>query len=276
MELLAKIEHILNRLLFRLGAVIWRLLPAPLIRSVQWVSLKWNILLNALPGIPALLLERFRKLMVTIKAKVSLDGIKEKFKAVLPKELPTHKLARFKTIVMAPFGILSQWLQGLTIAQSMLLLGFSAASVLAGISMVSSGQRMLNTMDETGRNPASVTIEEITYDRPVYYKQERRQLEFSLRIPVYVAQVNELKSVDIDFNVTLSNRQSRAMLSKKEFQLRDHLLLHLEPSIAAFPLEEEGKEILRVKLQEEVNIFLKAQKIPGEVKELKITYILAN
>lgn len=276
MELLAKIEHILNQILFRLGAIIWRLLPAPIIRSCQWVSLKWSILKSALPGIPSLLLEKMKALVTAVKAKISLEDFKQKFKAALPKEMPTQKLARLKTILMTPFGVVSQWLQGLTIAQTMLLLGFSAASVLAGITMVSSGQRMLHTMDENGRDPASVTIEEISYDRPTYYKQERRHLEFSLRIPVYVAQVNELKSVDIDFNVTLSNRQSRAILSKKEFQLRDHLLLHLEPSIAAFPLEEEGKEILRVKLQEEVNIFLKAQKIPGEVKELKITYILAN
>jgi hypothetical protein len=65
-------------------------------------------------------------------------------------------------------------------------------------------------------------------------------------------------------------------LEKLEFQLRDHLILNIEPMISSFPLEEEGKGILREKLIMEINDFMKAQGLEGQVKDLKITYILAN
>jgi len=65
-------------------------------------------------------------------------------------------------------------------------------------------------------------------------------------------------------------------LEKLEFQLRDHLILNVEPMLASFPLEEEGKQILREKLTMEINDFLSERKIVGEVKEIKLIYILAN
>ena len=74
----------------------------------------------------------------------------------------------------------------------------------------------------------------------------------------------------------MSNRLSRMKLEKLEFQLRDHLVLNIEPMIAAFPLEDEGKEIIREKLTMEIHDFMKTHNIEGEVKDLKLVYILAN
>ena len=42
------------------------------------------------------------------------------------------------------------------------------------------------------------------------------------------------------------------------------------------PLVDEGKEILRQKLMQEINTFLKSRQIEGYVQDLKLTYILGN
>jgi hypothetical protein len=69
---------------------------------------------------------------------------------------------------------------------------------------------------------------------------------------------------------------SRMQVDKLELQFRDHLVLNLEPMVAAFPLEEEGKEILRQKLLSEMNEFMVSRDIEGQVLDVKIVYVLAN
>jgi flagellar basal body-associated protein FliL len=88
--------------------------------------------------------------------------------------------------------------------------------------------------------------------------------------------LNELRSIDIDFSATMSSRMSRMKLEKKEIELRDHLILNVEPMIVSFPLEDEGKEILRKKLTLEINDFMITHQIEGEVQDIKLIYVLAN
>jgi flagellar basal body-associated protein FliL len=69
---------------------------------------------------------------------------------------------------------------------------------------------------------------------------------------------------------------SRIQVDKLELQFRDHLVLNLEPMMASFPLEEEGKEILRQKLLSEMNDFMESREIEGKVLDVKIVYVLGN
>lgn len=282
MNLLEKFEHFVNLLLYKLGGLLYKLVPAPLKRFFHWVGALHSLFVNRLKHFPATAqvfvqskLALYRNCLGSVDLKRSLqDAVAlAKTKYGISSE---GSFSRLRVLFLAPLGLLSQWLQGLSTAQSMLLLGFTAASFLAGMNMIFSGQRLVSSF-EASRAPASAEADYSEFARPAYYKKEKRHLEFtSLRIPVYIAQVNELKSVDVDFNVTFSTRETRKLMGKREFQLRDHLLLNLEPSIADFPLKEEGKEILRRKLAVEVNSFLKEHEIPGHVVHVEITYILAN
>ncbi|MBA2406138.1 MAG: hypothetical protein H0V66_15290 [Bdellovibrionales bacterium] len=223
-----------------------------------------------------LLLKKIKAELFTYHYK---EKLQETYKAALAqyaKSQPKSQASEFKTFLLTPFLMMGQWVKGLSVGQTMLLLSFTAASVLAGINMVFTGNRLYNDHMTALRAPASVE-DEVTYDRPDYYKKQSRHLEISsLRLPVYIADVNELRTIDVDFSATMSNRFSRMKLEKMEFQLRDHLILNVEPMVAAFPLEEEGKEILREKLTMEIHDFMFENKIEGEVKDLKLIYILAN
>lgn len=240
-------------------------------------------IVNALKALPPFiklkLIALFNFLKTTGRSFNYKAALQETYKKALAQykaESPAKNNGKLKTLLMAPFLVLGQWLNGLSAAQSMLLLTFSAGSVLAILGIFFSGQRLIAGKSDGLRSPASVE-EEIAYERPAYYKKQTRHFSVSnLRLPVYVAKVNEIRSVDLDFTATLTNRFSRMFLEKNEFQLRDHLILQLEPSVAAFPLKEEGKTIIREKLLMEINDFLRLNEIEGEVVELKITYVLAN
>lgn len=287
MNLIEKLENAINKLLILLGDFVVRFCAKiiPVKIQVFWSKVKnWMrlaiIWCKALPkrliSAAPLLLNKLKGSLLSYNYKEKLQQTYQAAMAQYKQQQAGKKLSTIKTALLAPFLIIGQWLKGLSAIQSLMLLGFTAASILAAINIVFSGHRLMENHMQGARAPASAE-EEAAYERPDYYKKETRHLDFTnLRLPVYFANVNELRSIDIDFNVTLSNRNSRMQLSKLEFQLRDHLILNVEPMIASFPLVEEGKEILRQKLLIEINQFMKERKIEGEVQELKLIYILAN
>lgn len=282
MNLLEKFEHYVNLFLWKLGELLYKLVPSPIKQFISRAQAVYARFLGFLRVVPEKVKTWVTRLVTSIRNILSVFDVKKILNDSVATAKEKYKIhsggsfSKMKLLVLAPLGLISQWLQGLSAAQSMLLLGFTAASFLAGMNMIFSGQRLVNGFDAS-RTPASVESEASEFSRPDYYKKEKRHLEFtSLRIPVYIAKVNQLKSVDVDFNVTFSTRESRKIMSKREFQLRDHLLLNLEPSIADFPLKEEGKEILRRKLAIEINNYLKEHEIQGHVVNVEITYILAN
>lgn len=287
MEFLNKIETLINNLLMKLWAGFLKILARVLPKKVlvlwdKFQKLKPRINLF-IKNLPATIKALITKLITFIKSQLTTFDIKGKIsqftnlaKEQYKKNTASGKgLAKLHHLFLAPFFVVSNWLKSLSTGQTLLLMGFTAASFLAVVNMIFSSQRLIQ-QHSIGRVPAS-TEEEVPYERPDYYKQETRHLTITnFRLPVYAAEVNELKSVDIDFMATMSNRNIKRFLEINEFQLRDHFINHFEPLIATFPLEEEGKEVICEKLRLELNEFLRIHNQEGEVESLRITYILAN
>lgn len=276
MDFLYKLENFINTLILKLGARLLSLVPERARAFFETFDERWLQFMTFIKALPALLKEK----LPGLKSYAKNFNFKEKLLEPLKEGLAKYnagqkeKAGQLKVLFLAPFLIVGQWLKGLTVAQSLLLMFFSGASVLSGISIISSSSRLMQGQ-ESGRAPAS--SDEVSYDRPAYYKKATKHATFTnLRLPVYVPEVNEVRSVDIDFTATMTTRESKIFLEKMEFQLRDHLILEIEPSLASFPITDEGKEIIRQKLTRELNAFLKTHKITGNVEDLKVVYILAN
>ena len=276
MDFLYKLENLINMLILKIGAKLLSRVPAKVIVFFETLGERWRKCISVLKSLPAFLKEKlpgFKSYALNLNYKaIIVEPLKEALNKYNSGQ--KEKAGQVKVIFLAPFLLMSQWLKGLSAAQSLLLLFLTGASVLSGISIISSGSRLIHGND-SGRAPASA--EEVTYDRPSYYKKDTKHFSISnLRLPVYIPGVNELRSVDIDFTATMTTRESRMFLEKMEFQLRDHLILEIEPSIASFPLTEEGKEIIRQKLKSELDLFLRTHKIKGYVEDIKVVYLLAN
>jgi flagellar basal body-associated protein FliL len=285
MGLITKLEEFINRLLLALGGfllgVVKRLTPARVKKLLTAFQL-WRAGLGLkLKAAPALILTWVQKKIQAVKDSLAAINIKEQLKEAYERALPDSKekisgFQRALVLLLAPFNMFRIWLSGLSVGQSLLLIAFTGASFLGMIGIFWSGQKLASKHLEEGRTPASLEELEL-YDRPNYYKKERRHLDITnLHLPVYMANVNELKTVSIDFTATLSTRESRMYLNKYEHVLRDHLIHHIEQIVADFPLQDEGKEILRKKLEVEINAFLKEHGMEGKVTEVQITYVLAN
>lgn len=274
MDFLFKLENLINALILKIGARILALIPEKIkafFERLPELAMKLIAFAKALPAFLKTKLPGLKSWALNYKETI-IEPLKEGLKKYNAGQ--KEKAGQMKVIFLAPFLIVSQWLKGLTVPQSLLLMFFTGASVLSGISIISSSSRLMQDQD-AGRAPASE--DEVSYDRPVYYKKDTKHVTFSnLRLPVYIPEVNQLRSVDIDFTATMSTRESKIFLEKMEFQIRDHLILEIEPSIASFPLTEEGKEIIRHKLARELDFFLKTHKVNGFVEDMKVVYILAN
>ena len=287
MNLLSKIENALNALLMLIGGLIAtafeKIIPAPIKKKLTWIYLKFQAFIAFIKAIPQKTLPWIKTQATKVKAKAQTFPLKSKIQTFYKASQEKYKgsknssaWAKYRTVLMTPIFLIGEWLNGLSATQSLLLLTFSAASVLSGVGMIFSGKRLVDHHSTGWREPASVEAE-AEFERPAYYKKQTRHMDLTnLRLPVYIPEINEQKSVDVDFTATTSNRMAKKFLEKHEFQLRDHFILNIEPVKASFPIKEEGREIIRHKLLIEINQFLKDNGIDGYVTELKITYVLAN
>lgn len=281
MELLSKLEELINKLLTQLGELILMRLRKVIPEKVIKV---WEGGFAGLKTLPKMILpfltqyvKKLKETFLSIDFRAKLNETKE-MALKQYREKKAKGTSKGKEVFLMPFLLIGQWVQGLSPAQTVLVLSFSVASLFAGVGIFNSSNRLLShhLPEEQNRTPASAD-DRLEYDRPGYYKKQFRHLEVTnFRLPVYIGEVHELKSVDIDFIATLNTRHSRGSLEKLEFQLRDHLIRNFEPLVANFPLLEEGKSVIKEKLWLEINAFLKERKIEGEVEELKVIYILAN
>lgn len=286
MGFIEKIETIINKIimsiLHAIGIGVRKVTPQFIFKAhdkFKFLLQRFNTWLRQLPS---LILKWLMAKVNSLKSNVgSIDFkgiINQHTKMILDKtgvSADSSVVKKIRAVVLAPFYLASKWFNGLSTNQALLLLTFTGASLLAVIGIFSSGSRIA-LLEEVARRPASIEPEAI-YDRPDYYKKETKHFDMSnLRLPVFFSDINQLKSVDIDYTATLSNRAAKMYLEKQEFQLRDHLILQIEPIVPSFPLEEEGKDIIRKKIQQEIDQFLIKHGIEGKTVEVKITYVLAN
>lgn len=278
MKFIEKMEELLNGLLLKVGAFFVSL----------WMKVRphWFVRFSSTLGglcayLKALCLAPMEKFHAW---KTAPKDFKIDYKGLLTQAIQASKeayakskehspLTAFLRAVGAPFAFLYRWAASLSPSQFLLLTTFSLASFLSVVGIAINSSRILNKNDAT-RAPASVSEDE--YNRPAYHKRDKREFTVTnVKLPVYVEGVAELKALLIDFTATATNRSLRNWMDKHEFQLRDHLLLTLEPVLPAFPLTDEGRVMLSDKLRDEINIFIQ-QSSPeeGRITDVRLIHIL--
>jgi flagellar basal body-associated protein FliL len=65
-------------------------------------------------------------------------------------------------------------------------------------------------------------------------------------------------------------------LTEHEIELRDFITTNVEPVLPRLPLEEEGRGIIKDKIRDEVNEFLKIYKVEGKVQEVYIDSLISS
>ena len=288
MNLLAKFEQLFNHLCWLVAKYIKMFILAIIPKKLQLLSCKlvWSIFYP---------IEKVKEKVAKLDANIrrSAQTLKQKGKDLSPKDLINKQkdkvtkasnstLVFFKNTTpkaitalvigffLTPWKKILLWTSNLTSYQIVIGSIVGAASVMAGIAFYSSAQGIA---EKTYREPAA--IKKVWEKRPPYYKISSRQIKFSnIKMPIYVEGKTSMQLVTIDVTLKGSNRYAIKYLEKKHYEFKDLLLSKLEPIIPSFPLVPEGKSIIKQKVKQEVDLYLKNRHIDGAVDEVFIEYLM--
>jgi hypothetical protein len=194
-----------------------------------------------------------------------------------PKEL----LAVLLAYLAVPLIFLKKYFTG--VSHKKIAIGVATSMVfgLASLHIYFESQKVVEKTSKVARQPAGGGDKDLDADglpvRKNYYKQDKRQFQLThVKIPVYYKDINELHTLTIDFSVQASNRYTKKYIDKFEHEVRDYMLMTVEPVLPEFPMEEEGKGIVKEKVLYELNEYLRQKDVEGYIEEVEIIYILGT
>ena len=292
LKLVEKLENLFNSLVGKLIAlfivVIHKLLPRKFFRKVEdlqyEVAYKYGQSKKRLSQKGKNLLEdakvKKEKLFVFLKAV-------QEYK---PKEKIKAKISSFKSFLFdTPLKVhlkniisffYSLFLKGIVkplkrySPKQITLASLTLVIILLSANIIYQNGTFIWYKENPYRAPASTEVFE---KRPEYYRRaDRTMIVRNIKLPLYIQDIKQIRSILIEFSVTTTTRFAKIYLEHYEHKIRDQIFMSMEPVVSNFPLEEEGKEILKEKIQHELNLFLKNERVEGEVEAIKILYIIAN
>ena len=289
---LAKIEDKLNKglsqLFGRVFAFISKLVPQTLVKA--WVKFSIQVRQKLKLAFEKLKLGVFLTFQIIQKVtnlffntvdKIQNFPIKQKIfttitttQSYLFTNSPKQHISNIKQLFIKIYQKANLKLQNLVPEigiKTPLILG--SIILLGALGIYSSLVQIYNT-EQPSRSIASV--QEYDY-RPEYrlYPQQTLTIQ-NIKVPIFVESVGEIDSITIDFSVRTSTRFARYYLLEYDYKLKDYFFTTVEPVISNFPIETEGKEVLKEKIRIEINNFLHENYVEGEVEEVNILYIVGS
>ncbi|MCF8058627.1 MAG: flagellar basal body-associated FliL family protein [Bacteriovoracaceae bacterium] len=230
--------------------------------------------------------KKVKALTKVLSTKEQLDKAKQKTINVVHKAKETDIKSIKWTRILATFGVLlappllklKSWYINLQPTQIASFVTLSTVATLASVNIYVQS----NKIAEESRSPASEIAEEVDKAtaisrRPAYFKRTEKQFKVSnVVLPAYVKSNGAVRKLVIDFTFESSNKYIKEYLWQNTNYIHDVLNSKIEPISIEFPLEEEGKIIVKEKILREMNDLLKRLKIKGEIKEVYIDSMIAG
>lgn len=219
----------------------------------------------------------------TQKSVVAIQEYDIKGKVIEKKEqsltfIKALNFAKFVALLTAIVTLILKLLKKLTAKISPnFVIGTVVASGIAavmGIQIYKSSQKIA---DESGTKEPTQIVQEMPAARPSWYKGVRKHIDISnLKLPIYISGSNSVKTLLMDFTLESSNRYIKIWIEENEHEVRDHILTTTEPILPEFPLSQEGKNVIKDKIKDEMNLYLKQKNIEGEIIKVNINRIIAG
>lgn len=113
--------------------------------------------------------------------------------------------------------------------------------------------------------------------RATYHRKLERQFKIEgVTLPIYLGDKKFTQRVDLDITVDASNKYIKAYFDENHYYVRDMLNTQISSIDVDFPLEEEGKVVIRDKVKKELKRLLKKLKIEGEILEVHISSVFGG
>ncbi len=224
---------------------------------------------------------KVKSLETIIHSKQKAEKIKERSLEVVDQARQTDiRSLSFKKILFA-IGVfiaptLKKWkLWYLSLRPSSIATFVSLATIgtLASVNIYVQSNKI---SEEAKRAPASELVEQVDQAtavsrRPAYYKKIEKQFQITnIVLPAYLHSEGPMKKLVIDFTFESSNKYIKEYFWQNPHLIQDTLNSNIEPISINFPLQQEGKIIVKEKIKSEMNGLLKRLKIKGDIKNVYI------
>ncbi len=160
------------------------------------------------------------------------------------------------------------------------LLALTVALVVSGVAFLKIYHSTTNIVSKVYKNEGREIASSEYIQRevfPDYFDYERKRSMISqLVMPAFIEDTGKYENLKINFGIEFTNRTSKRFFDRYRYLFMDQLQVTLEPVLPSFPLSDEGKDIVRKKLFEELNDILMNEGIDGRVERITIIDIIAN
>ena len=288
---LNKLEEKLNQLIERIQlwliAFFYKVIPKSLLSKLRAYKLKLKIKWTQFSGSIIVHFTKFKNKTITTKNHVSnfinalleypvkekIFLILDKIKVLLLKTPLKNHASKVNSLLKTYINKIDYIMEKLGKPQLAMAV---TVFILMGVgltSMYNSSQRFM-IKEFPDRAPAN--IQDYAY-KPDYKMFKKKTLKvMNIKVPVLQENVKQVKSVTVDFTVRTSTRFAKQYLEHYENQLKDYFFTTVEPVVSSFPLEREGKDILKEKILYELNNFLKENNVEGFVEQVDIVFIIGT
>lgn len=197
------------------------------------------------------------------------------------KSLNAKKVIAAVALVFGPMILrFKSWYVGLKPTTVLTITISSVAFSLTGITVYQQAKDIQDkTAKEVVREPNAISDsmkrDKLARSKYRHHKAKRISLA-AVNIPVYIESRKGMQSLKIDFTFEADNRYIAKYFTiiENEYLIRDRFNRTVQPIIPTFPMEAEGKKVLKDKMKVELNKLIKDLKIKGEIKEIYIHSIL--
>jgi flagellar basal body-associated protein FliL len=235
-------------------------------------------------------IEQFKDFIIKLKNKIITfkDFVMAKIDAI--QKLPIKEKAQFQVTILKEyllntplkshvlwfsekFSVYWEKFSSIVnkVGKQQLTIAFTAMLMItAGIFSIYDSSRDIYNSEFISRAPASAQV----YDeKPAYHMYQRKTaIVLKIQIPIFREDVKQVRNITVDFTVRTSTRFAKQYLEYHTQKLKDYFYTTVEPVTASFPLEEEGKSVLKEKIHYELNNFLLEENVEGVVEEVNLIY----
>lgn len=222
-----------------------------------------------------------------ISAKSKLDSAKvkaaqaaQKVKETDPRKVNWKKsLLALLAFILPPFIKLKKWYLNLSSGQIAGVVTIATVSTIASLNIYIQSNKIAEDQAKNAELVEQVENATAISRRPAYFKGQEKQFRIeNVILPAYVQGQQEFRKLVIEFTLESSNRYILAYLTHRDNRhlIHDTLNSQIEPISISFPLEREGKIIVKEKIKKEINALLKKLEIKGEINEVHIHSMIAG
>lgn len=185
-------------------------------------------------------------------------------------------LVALALLVTPLFMSLKNWIGSMKSSTIVSVVTVTTIGTLTGLNIYTQSKKIAEERAKEAELVDEVEGARTISSRPKYHKkQERTFIVYDIVLPAYFEQ-SKMSKLVIDFSIESSNKYIKAFFLENPHYVNDVLNSKIEPVSVDFPLEEEGKIIIKDKIRLELNNLLKELDIKGEITEVNIHKIVGG